>query len=92
LLIASDAFPEERQGLAGALFNVFYFLGSSVGMAVVNVILAAAPSSSEHSHGSEGQMAGFRDSFWTLFGMAVVSATVGAVGLRKLGRIGERKG
>ena len=89
-MIAADAFPERCQGLAGAVFNVFYFLGASIGLAVTDIILAHGKAPSSFSGDGQTDMSGFRASFWTLFSIAIASAFLGGFGLRKLGRIGQR--
>jgi hypothetical protein len=90
-LIAADTFPEHCQGLAGALFNVFYFLGGSIGLAVVNIFLAKDQDSEDFDESTKAKLSGFHASFWTLFSIAIASAVIGAFGLRKQGKIGQRR-
>ena len=91
LLIAADAFPEHCQGLAGALFNVFYFLGGSIGLAVVNIFLTKDQDSQDLDESTQPNLSAFHASFWTLFSIAIASAVIGAFGLRTLGKIGQRR-
>ena len=70
------------------MFNVFYMLGSSIGLTIVDVIMATVDQSKSELSNSSTRMPAFRASFWTLFGVAAASAVLGAYGLRKLGRIG----
>ena len=90
LLIAADAFPEHCQGLAGAVFNVFYFLGGSIGLAVTDIILSSNKSSRGVIHVDGPELSGFRASSWFLFGLAIASAFLGTVGLRNVDRIGQK--
>ena len=90
LLISADAFPKKMQGLAGAVFNVFYMLGSSIGLTIVDVIMATVDQPRSELGNPSTRMPAFRASFWTLFGAAVASAVLGAYGLRALGRIGTK--
>jgi MFS family permease len=92
LLMSADAFPEQRQALAGSVFNVFYMLGSSIGLTLLDVIMAAVDgNSSRIEQDPQTQMRGLRISFWVLFAMAVASAILGGYGLRKVGRIGQKR-
>lgn len=92
LLIVSATFPTKTQALAGAVFNTVAQVGTSIGLTVLAVISSTV--TKEHIEGQSATraiMSGYRASFWTLFAMMVTAVLVGAVGLRKLGRVGEKR-
>ncbi|KAJ5745668.1 Major facilitator superfamily domain general substrate transporter [Penicillium odoratum] len=98
-LIISRAFPDDSMALAGSVFNTISQLGNSVGLAVTAVIAAAVTA---HDDGSAnvtstssqtgGQLLeGYRAAYWTIFaGMAIVFL-VSSLGLRHVGKVGNKQ-
>lgn len=93
LLIVSSSFPTRTQGLAGAVFNTAAQLGQSVGLTLLSVISTTVTRESNvaDKQSARALMEGYRASFWTLFAMMLALCAVGGVGLRKLGKIGEKR-
>lgn len=91
--MVSDVFPQRTQALAGAVFNTVSQLGTSIGLAVTSVISATvtADSNAESKKSPAALMAGYRASFWALFAWMVAACIVGGFGLRRLGKIGEKR-
>lgn len=93
LLIVTENFPEDTQALAGAVFNTAAQFGSALGLATLQVIstmvIRKQSNGDEHEHGA--LLAGYRTSFWTMFGFMLFCAVVGMFGLRKTGRIGVKR-
>lgn len=89
-LITTRAFPEETQGLAGAVFNTIAQFGASMGiagMALVNsATLKLHPRSSHPSPGHEEEflMVGYWGVFWACTALMVAVCIVGGVGLRRV--------
>lgn len=91
LIVITDVFPEDKQAVAGAVFNTGAQFGNAFGLAAMQVISTLV----SKEHGGEGGMGsaravmqGYRACFWTMFAMMLSCAAIGAVGLRKTGKIG----
>ena len=93
LLVVSASFPDKTQALAGAVFNTAAQIGSSIGLTTLSVISATVTKDAEHTNKTDAHplLDGYRASFWTLFAMMVTACIVGGIGLRKLGRVGEKR-
>ncbi|RAK71766.1 putative MFS transporter [Aspergillus fijiensis CBS 313.89] len=91
LIIITDSFPDTTQALAGAVFNTSAQFGSALGMAVLQVISTVVAAENASREEKQALMAGYRASFWTMFGFMVVCTVVGFVGLRKTGRVGLKR-
>ncbi|TKA74600.1 hypothetical protein B0A55_05432 [Friedmanniomyces simplex] len=93
LLIVSASFPAHTQGLAGAVFNTVTQLGASIGLTVLSVISTTVTEDSGFvDKSSPGALfEGYKAGFWTLVGMMGAAVVVGGVGLRKLGKVGEKR-
>lgn len=93
MLIVSDVFPTRMQALAGAVFNTLAQLGTSIGFTTMSVISVSVTKESDFRNKSspEALMVGYRASFWTLFAWMLVACAIGVFGLRKMGRIGEKR-
>lgn len=91
LIVVSEAFPEDTQALAGAVFNMAAQFGNALGLAIMQVVSTLI--SKEASDGTEEEAAleGYKASFWTMFAMMITCAIIGAWGLRKAGPIGLKK-
>lgn len=92
-LVITDVFPEESHALAGAVFNTVTQFGTSVGIAIMAVISSSVTKQSEYAaKGSpEALMKGYRATFWTAFGWMLLAFSIGALGLRKVGKVGLKK-
>ena len=93
ILIVSDVFAANTQALAGPVFNTLAQLGTSIGLTTMSVISISVTSDSDKKNKSSpaALMEGYRASFWTLFAWMVTACVVGGFGLRKLGKIGEKR-
>ncbi|KAJ5201754.1 Major facilitator superfamily domain general substrate transporter [Penicillium cinerascens] len=98
-LIISRAFPDDSMALAGSVFNTISQLGNSVGLAVTAVIAASVTA---HDDGSAidtstssqtaGQLLeGYRAAYWTIFAGMVVVFLVSSLGLRLVGKVGNKQ-
>ncbi|CAG8397601.1 unnamed protein product [Penicillium salamii] len=92
-LIITDAFTPKTQGLAGAVFNVTAQFGTSIGLTIFAIISAGATQGSAYSDKAspEALMIGYRAVFWTCFGLMIAACGVGALGLRKIGKVGLKR-
>jgi MFS family permease len=93
LLAVSEEFPANTQALAGAVFNTVAQFGTSLGLTVIAVV-AAAVTESEGGRGvgrDEELLMGYRAGFWTAFASMGVACVIGAVGLRRMGRVGVKR-
>jgi len=92
LIIVSDGFPEHTQALAGAVFNTASQFGSSLGLAVMQVVSTVTVTNAAASEAPlEALLSGYRNSFWTMFGLMASCAFLGALGLRKTGKVGLKR-
>lgn len=99
-LVITTNFPSKSQGLAGGVFNTVAQLGNSLGLAVTAMIAAAVTAAADggnkiiESGGvryNYSLLQGYRSGFWTCFAAAVVATLISSVGLRKAGKVGEKK-
>jgi hypothetical protein len=92
-LIITNNFSASRQSLAGSILNTVFQFGSSVGLAVMAVISTSVSDVSLHAgeQRTHALLEGYRAAFWTLLGTAVLYCFVGAIGLRRIGKIGLKK-
>jgi MFS family permease len=93
LLVISAVFPSRTQALGGAVFNTCAQLGTSIGLTVTSVITDTKTAASDDVDklSSNALMAGYRAVFWTLFAWMVFVGLTGALGLRRLGKIGTKQ-
>ena len=93
ILIASDVFPENMQALAGAIINTVGQFGTSFGIAIMAIISTRVNDSSSHSSETNGLalLPGYRVVFWVSFALTIIVAVIGAIGLRKVGKIGGKE-
>ncbi|KAF2132451.1 MFS general substrate transporter [Dothidotthia symphoricarpi CBS 119687] len=93
LLVISAVFPPHTQALGGAVFNTCVQLGTSIGLTVTSVIADSrtAASGDVDKMSPSALMAGYRAVFWALFAWMVFVCLVGALGLRKVGKIGAKQ-
>lgn len=93
ILVVSEVFPEDTQALAGAVFNTLAQLGTSIGLTVTSVISDNVSDDSRfrHKDSAAALMEGYRATFWTLFAWMATACFVGGYGLRKIGKIGQKR-
>jgi hypothetical protein len=90
LIIMTNSFPDDTQALAGAVFNTAAQFGTALGLAILQVISTVV---AEESDGDKtaALMAGYRASFWTMFGFMILCTLLGYFGLRKVGKVGLKR-
>ncbi|KAI9158883.1 MFS-type transporter 1 [Paramyrothecium foliicola] len=91
LIIITDVFPDDTQGLAGAVFNTMGQLGVAFGLAVLQVISQVVTQKHADLEETHALMEGYRASFWTMFGFMILCAAAGGLGLRKIGKVGVKQ-
>ncbi|KAK4498918.1 hypothetical protein PRZ48_009428 [Zasmidium cellare] len=89
----SDVFPVKTQALAGAVFNTMAQVGSAIGLTATSILSSSITKKSHSSdqNQSVALMEGYRVAFWMMFGFMAFSCLLALGGLRKLGRIGEKR-
>ncbi|KAF4272439.1 hypothetical protein KXX16_005415 [Aspergillus fumigatus] len=90
LIIITNSFPDDTQALAGAVFNTAAQFGSALGLAILQVISTVVTEESA-ADGTGALMAGYRASFWTMFGFMILCTLLGYFGLRKAGKVGLKR-
>lgn len=92
LIMITDVFPDDRQALAGAVFNTSSQFGKALGLAIMQVISTLVTRDKEDGMKPEkALMEGYRVAFWTMFALMLTCAVVGGLGLRKAGKIGLKR-
>ena len=97
-LIISKAYPDQKQALAGGVFNAVSQLGNSVGLAVVAAISSSVSahksnqdSSDETSQDPSALLKGYQAGFWLMFGSMILVCFISFWGLRKEGKVGSKE-
>jgi MFS family permease len=92
-LIITDVFPPNTQALAGAVFSTVSQFGTSIGITISAIISASVTNKSPYvsKKSPDALMLGYRAVFWTIFGILILSFAVGALGLRKVGKVGLKR-
>lgn len=92
-LVITTNFTSKKQALAGGVFNTVTQLGNSLGLAVTAIIAAATTDTETNQVTSvkSATLQGYRAAFWTCFAAAVISVFISTIGLRKAGKVGEKK-
>ena len=91
LIVITDVFPEDKQALAGAVFNTGAQFGTALGLAIMQVISTLVSAEHAGMKPSQALMEGYRASFWTMFAFMLMCAVVGGFGMRKSGKIGLKQ-
>ena len=93
LLVVSEEFPEDTQALAGAVFSTVSLFGSSLGLAICQVVALTVSNNGNASDGTNSGdlLNGYRASFWTMFALLTTCSLLAVGGLRKSGKIGLKK-
>ncbi len=92
-IVITDAFSEDTQALAGAVFNTVAQLGNSIGIMLMAVISSSVTRRSHYKDKTspEALMLGYRVVFWVCFALLAVGSIAGGVGLRKVGKLGAKR-
>ena len=91
LIIITDVFPEDKQAVAGAVFNTTSQFGQAFGLAILQVVSTLVAKDHDGMSHVNALMEGYRASFWTMFALMVTCAVVGGLGLRKVGKVGLKQ-
>lgn len=94
LIIVSETFPEDKQSLAGAVFNTAAQFGQALGLAVMQIVSALVRQAEERKgnvDGDDALFAGYKASFWTMFSFMMLCILLGGIGLRGAGRVGVKR-
>jgi len=83
-LLITEAFPDGMQALAGGVFNTVAQIGKAVGLAFSGLV-------AESVGRKYGTLTGYRAAFWFSFGLCIATQMVSFWGLRKVGKVGEKK-
>lgn len=90
LLVVSDAFGEDTQALAGAVFNVAGQFGSALGLSVLQVVSTIEERKSP-LEGEGAMLRGYRASFWAMFAFMISCGVIGGLGMWKVGKVGLKR-
>ncbi|SPJ70973.1 related to aminotriazole resistance protein [Fusarium torulosum] len=91
LIVVTETFPEDKQAVAGSVFNAASQFGNAMGLAIMQVVSTLVTKQHSGIPASEALLEGYRASFWTMFAFMVLCAAIGGVGLRKAGRVGLKQ-
>ncbi|RBR18951.1 uncharacterized protein FIESC28_05773 [Fusarium coffeatum] len=87
-LIITEAFPEESQCRAGAVFHTAAQFGNAVGLATTQAVSTSFTKKYSHLEYSQALLVGFRAGFWAILAQSLLCLLVGVIGLRKAGKVG----
>ncbi|KAH7233967.1 major facilitator superfamily domain-containing protein [Fusarium redolens] len=90
LIVITEVFPDEKQAIAGAVFNTAGQLGNTMGLAAMQVISTWVTKHERAKSAAQALMEGYRATFWTMLALLLTCTIVGAAGLRQAGRIGSK--
>ncbi|KAF5244747.1 hypothetical protein FAUST_2264 [Fusarium austroamericanum] len=91
LIVVTETFPENKQAIAGSVFNAASQFGNAMGLAIMQVVSALVTKQNSGMKGNEALLEGYKASFWTMFAFMIVCASIGGVGLRHAGRVGLKR-
>ncbi|CAM1503122.1 Fc.00g078980.m01.CDS01 [Cosmosporella sp. VM-42] len=91
LIIVTDIFPEDKQSVAGAVFNTAAQFGNSFGVTVMQVVSTLVAKKHAEMKPTGALLEGYRAGFWTMFSFMIGCAIIGGIGLRKTGKIGLKQ-
>ncbi|KAI1038103.1 hypothetical protein LB503_012132 [Fusarium chuoi] len=91
LIVVTETFSEDKQAVAGSVFNAASQFGNAMGLAVMQVISTLVSKQHAGSKPAEALLQGYKASFWTMFSFMVLCALIGGVGLRKAGKVGLKQ-
>ncbi|KAK6001680.1 hypothetical protein QM012_002170 [Aureobasidium pullulans] len=92
-LVITDSFSDSKQALAGSILNTVYQFGSAVGLAIMAVISSTVTDKSGFADKNVpgALLEGYKATFWTCLGSAVLYCFIGGVGLRTIGKVGLKQ-
>ncbi|KAK2469694.1 hypothetical protein H9L39_18509, partial [Fusarium oxysporum f. sp. albedinis] len=91
LIIITEVFTEEQHAVAGAVFNTAAQLGNTMGLALMQVISTWVTKQQDTAKSfTKALMEGYRATFWAMLAFLLVCSIVGAIGLRRAGKVGLR--
>ncbi|KAF5696369.1 integral membrane protein [Fusarium globosum] len=90
LIIITNTFPEDKQAVAGAVFNTATQSGNSFGLATMQVVSTLTTKRNSHLAHASALWEGYKASFWVMTGLMILCAAVGGIGLKNVGKIGLR--
>ncbi|RKL22154.1 hypothetical protein BFJ72_g14720 [Fusarium proliferatum] len=90
LIVITDVFPNEKQAVAGAVFNTAGQLGNTMGLAAMQVISTRVTRQVRVNSAAQAIMEGYRATFWAMLTLLLICTIVGAAGLRHAGRVGSK--
>ncbi|KFY49055.1 hypothetical protein V495_00783, partial [Pseudogymnoascus sp. VKM F-4514 (FW-929)] len=79
LLIVSDVFPENMQGLGGAIFNTCAQIGSAIGLSVTQIIASSVTNNYDNNpdkFSPDALMKGYRAAFWFMLGWMYIKGSL----------------
>lgn len=93
ILLVSEVFSDQTQALAGAVFNTVAQFGQAIGLALIGVVSDSVTQKSAYADKNSPQalLVGYRAGFWTCTGWMFFACLIGALGLRKSGRVGLKR-
>ncbi|OAQ67480.1 integral membrane protein [Purpureocillium lilacinum] len=91
LIIVTDTFPDDKQAIAGAVFNTASQFGNSLGLAVMQVVSTLVAKNHAGMTPPGPILEGYRAGFWTMLALMIGCAAIGGIGLRKTGKIGLKQ-
>ncbi|GKU22839.1 unnamed protein product [Fusarium langsethiae] len=91
LIIVTETFPEDKQAIAGSVFNAASQFGNAMGLATMQVVSTLVTKQNSGMNVTEALLEGYKASFWTMFAFMILCASIGGVGLRKAGRVGLKR-
>ncbi|KAF4990276.1 hypothetical protein FGRMN_8584 [Fusarium graminum] len=91
LIVVTETFPEDKQAIAGSVFNAASQFGNAVGLAIMQVVSTLVTKQHKGVPSAEALLQGYKASFWTMFSFMILCAAIGGVGLRKAGMVGVKQ-
>ncbi|KAF5022195.1 hypothetical protein F66182_5782 [Fusarium sp. NRRL 66182] len=91
LIIITEVFPDDKQAVAGSVFNAASQFGNAMGLAIMQVVSTLVTRQNKGTKPTEALLEGYRASFWTMFAFMLACAFIGAVGLRKAAKVGLKQ-
>ncbi|KAJ6446940.1 integral membrane protein [Purpureocillium lavendulum] len=91
LIIVTETFPDDKQAIAGAVFNTAAQFGNSLGLAVMQVVSTLVAKNNANMVPPGAILEGYRAGFWTMLAFMISCAAISGIGLRKTGKIGLKQ-
>jgi len=91
LIVVTETFPEDKQAIAGSVFNAASQFGNAMGLAIMQVVSTLVTKNHSGLEETEALLEGYKASFWAMFAFMLLCASIGGVGLRKAGKVGLKR-